>query len=59
MREKGKGVVQLISDCYQTEDTAFAQQELDLISGIARTSGRPLSYTVLQAHNVPVASVNS
>jgi N-acyl-D-aspartate/D-glutamate deacylase len=53
MREKGKGVVQLISDCYQTEDTAFAQRELDLISGIARTSGRPLSYTVLQAHNVP------
>jgi N-acyl-D-aspartate/D-glutamate deacylase len=53
MKEKGKGVVQLISDCYRTDDDAFAQQELDLISSIARTSGRPLSYTVLQAHNVP------
>ena len=53
MKEKGMGVVQLISDCYRTEDAAFAQQELDLISSIARTSGRPLSYTVLQAHNVP------
>jgi N-acyl-D-aspartate/D-glutamate deacylase len=53
MRDKGKGVVQLISDCYQSDDAAFARQELDLISSIARTSGRPLSYTVLQAHNVP------
>jgi N-acyl-D-aspartate/D-glutamate deacylase len=53
MRDRGKGVVQLISDCYQSDDAAFARQELDLISSIARTSGRPLSYTVLQAHNVP------
>jgi N-acyl-D-aspartate/D-glutamate deacylase len=53
MRDKGKGVVQLISDCYQSDDAAFARQELGLISSIARTSGRPLSYTVLQAHNVP------
>ena len=53
MRDRAKGVVQLISDCYQTDDDDFAQQELDLIANIARTSGRPLSFTVLQAHNVP------
>ncbi len=54
MNERGRGVVQLISDCYRTDDDEFARAELDLISSIAHTSRRPFSFTVLQAHNVPM-----
>jgi len=49
----GSGVIQLISDCYQTTDDDFARRELDLIEAIARTSTRPLSFTVQQAYQSP------
>ena len=43
MADAGHGVIQLISDCYQTPDDEFADAELALIEAIARTSGRPVS----------------
>jgi len=50
---RNQGVVQLISDAYQTTDDDFARAELDLIEAVARTSGRPLSFTVQQAYHAP------
>ena len=51
--QRGTGVVQLISDCYQTTDDDFAEAELALLEAVARTSGRPLSFTVQQAFHSP------
>jgi len=53
MREAGAGVVQLISDLYQTPDDEEAQRELDLLEAFTRTSGRPLSFTMQQAYHSP------
>lgn len=53
MRVAGAGVVQLISDLYQTPDDLQAQRELDLLERFVRTSGRPLSFTMQQAYHSP------
>lgn len=53
MRDAGAGVVQLISDLYQTPDDDVAQRELDLLEAFTRTSGRPLSFTMQQAYHSP------
>lgn len=53
LRDARRGVVQLISDCYQTTDDDVALGEWDLLLAIARTSGRPLSFTVQQAYESP------
>jgi N-acyl-D-aspartate/D-glutamate deacylase len=53
MAERDQGVIQLISDCYQTTDDDFAEAELAVIEAIARTSGRPLSFTVQQPYDAP------
>ena len=53
MRRVGTGVTQLISDLYQTPDDEVAQRELDLLERFARTSGRPLSFTMQQAYHSP------
>jgi len=53
LRGHGAGVVQLISDCYQTPDDDFAEAELRLVGAVARTSGRPVSFTVQQAYQTP------
>jgi N-acyl-D-amino-acid deacylase len=53
MAEAGAGVVQLISDLYQTTDDHHAQRELDLLERFVRTSGRPLSFTMQQAYHSP------
>jgi N-acyl-D-amino-acid deacylase len=53
MRDAGSGVVQLISDLYQTADDAHANAELDLLARFVRTSGRPLSFTMQQAYHSP------
>jgi N-acyl-D-amino-acid deacylase len=53
MGASGRGVVQLISDAYQTVDDEFAAAELDLIEAMARTGDRPLSFTVQQALHSP------
>lgn len=53
MGASGTGVIQLITDAYATTDDAFAARELDLVEAIARTSGRPLSFTVQQPNQAP------
>ena len=53
LREAGTGVVQLISDLYQTPDDSFADGELDLLAEFVATSGRPLSFTMQQAYHSP------
>ncbi len=53
MREAGTGVVQLISDLYQTNDDEFFRHEVDLLARFVETSGRPLSFTMQQAYHAP------
>jgi N-acyl-D-amino-acid deacylase len=53
MRQRGKGVIQLISDAYLTADDDFAAAELALIRRLAETSGRRLSFTVQQTDDSP------
>lgn len=48
LRRAGTGVVQLISDAYLLEDPEFAETELVLLEELARTTGRPLSFTCQQ-----------
>jgi N-acyl-D-amino-acid deacylase len=53
LRERNRGVVQLISDCYQSTDPDFVRSELDIIGTVAAVSGRPLSFTVQQPFAAP------
>ena len=53
MAETGTGVVQLISDAYQSPDSEFARDEMNLMALVARASGRPLSMTVQQPAPLP------
>jgi N-acyl-D-aspartate/D-glutamate deacylase len=53
LRERSAGVFQLVSDSYSTVDDSFAQEELDLVADIARSSRRPVSFTVQQTVAVP------
>ncbi len=53
MAQAGSGVVQLISDLYQTADDDLANAELDLLQAFVETSGRPLSFTMQQAYHSP------
>jgi N-acyl-D-aspartate/D-glutamate deacylase len=51
--ERKTGVIQLLSDCYRSEDEGLVQRELELIGDVARSSRRPVSFTVQQAYEVP------
>jgi N-acyl-D-aspartate/D-glutamate deacylase len=53
LRRSGKGVTQLISDAYLTADDDFARSELALIRSLAETTGRKLSFTVMQTDDAP------
>jgi N-acyl-D-amino-acid deacylase len=53
MRESGTGVIQLISDLYQTPDDAVADAELELLAEVVRHACRPLSFTMQQAYHSP------
>jgi N-acyl-D-amino-acid deacylase len=53
LRSKGRGVFQLVSDSYRTADDEFAASEFSLMADIARTSRRPLSFTVQQDFEAP------
>ena len=53
LRDRGRGVFQLLSDAYRTTDDDFARRELALIESLARTSGRPVSFTVQQSNDAP------
>jgi N-acyl-D-amino-acid deacylase len=51
--ERNRGVIQLISDCYQSTDPDFVRSELDAIGTLAAVSRRPLSFTVQQPFATP------
>ena len=49
----GTGVIQLISDAYQSEDDELVARELELLGELALKVGRPLSFTVQQNDDTP------
>ena len=53
LRRRGHGVVQLISDVYQSDDDDLVASELRLLGRIATEVGRPLSFTVQQNDRTP------
>ncbi len=53
LRSSGKGVFQFLSDCFRTTDDDFANAEFALVTQFARTSRRPVSYTVQQDIEAP------
>jgi N-acyl-D-aspartate/D-glutamate deacylase len=53
LQRRGRGVFQLVSDCYRTPDDEFAASEFALIGDIARVSQRPVSFTVQQDFEAP------
>ena len=53
LRRTGTGVIQLISDAYQSSDEELVAHEIDLLGRIARDVGRPLSFTVQQNDETP------
>jgi len=53
LQRAGTGVIQLISDAYQTTDDALVASELELLEAIALHVGRPMSFTVQQSDESP------
>jgi N-acyl-D-aspartate/D-glutamate deacylase len=53
MAETGRGVVQMISDAYLSEDETFAKDEMALMRTLVEHSSRPLSMTTQQVGEVP------
>jgi N-acyl-D-aspartate/D-glutamate deacylase len=53
LRRAGSGVVQLISDVYQSTDDELVAHEIELLGRIATEVGRPLSFTVQQNDDAP------
>lgn len=53
LRRAGTGVVQLISDAYQSDDDELVARELALLGELALGVGRPLSFTVQQNDDTP------
>jgi N-acyl-D-aspartate/D-glutamate deacylase len=51
-RSAGRGVVQLVSDVYQSGDPDYVLDELNLVEGLARL-GRPVSMSLLQMNSQP------
>jgi len=53
LQRAGTGVIQLISDAYQTTDDDLVKSELALLEAIALHVNRPLSFTVQQSDESP------
>jgi N-acyl-D-amino-acid deacylase len=53
LHRTGKGVFQFISDCYRTTYDDFAESEFAVIREFARSSRRPVSFTVQQDIEAP------
>jgi N-acyl-D-aspartate/D-glutamate deacylase len=53
MAETGRGVVQLISDAYQSPDVEFTKAEMATMRALVEATGRPLSMTVQQPEPLP------
>lgn len=53
LRRAGTGVIQLISDAYQSTDDELVAHEIELLGRIATEVERPLSFTVQQNDDTP------
>ena len=53
LQRAGTGVIQLISDAYQSTDDDLVAHEIELLGRIATEVGRPLSFTVQQNDDAP------
>ena len=53
MAETGRGVIQMISDAYQSPDTDYVAAEMALMRSLVAATGRPLSMTVQQPEPLP------
>lgn len=53
LNRAGTGVIQLISDVYQTTDDDLVAHELELLGRIVDEVGRPMSFTVQQNDETP------
>ncbi|MGD9995450.1 MAG: amidohydrolase family protein [Ilumatobacteraceae bacterium] len=53
MADTGRGVIQLISDAYQSPDQEYTAAELHLMRSLVEATGRPLSMTVQQPEPLP------
>ena len=53
MADTGRGVIQLISDAYQSSDAEFATAEMATMRALAEATRRPLSMTVQQPEALP------
>ncbi len=53
LRRAGTGVIQLISDIYQSGDDELVARELALLEKLALGLGRPISFTVQQNDQTP------
>jgi N-acyl-D-aspartate/D-glutamate deacylase len=53
LRRANRGVVQLISDAYQSADDELVGHEIELLGRIATEVGRPMSFTVQQNDDTP------
>lgn len=53
LHHAGHGVIQLISDAYQSDDDELVQREIELLGKLALGVKRPLSFTVQQNDDTP------
>ena len=53
MADTGRGVIQLISDAYQSADTDYTKAEMATMRALVEATGRPLSMTVQQPEPLP------
>ena len=53
MADTGRGVIQLISDAYQSADTDYTAAEMATMRALVEATGRPLSMTVQQPEPLP------
>ncbi|MFN3257130.1 MAG: N-acyl-D-amino-acid deacylase family protein [Ilumatobacter sp.] len=53
LNRAGTGVIQLISDAYQSSDDELVARELELLGRIVTEVGRPMSFTVQQNDETP------
>ena len=53
MAETGRGVIQLISDAYQSPDAEYVAAEMATMRALVEATGRPLSMTVQQPEPLP------
>jgi len=53
LRKLDRGVIQLISDAYQSEDNELVENEIELLRRLALEVDRPISFTVQQNDDTP------